>query len=298
VSSLFGAEKPFLLFRYHKILDMRIDAHHHFWRYSADEYGWIDESKKSLQRDFLPTDLKVELTASGIDGVVSVQARQTSEETRALLGYAAVNRWIRGVVGWVPLGDEMLADVLEGLCANRLLRGVRHVVQDEPDDRFMLQPNFVRGISQLAHYNLVYDLLVLPQQLAAAIELVDQFPNQVFVLDHIAKPKIELGSIDTAWRSPFMELAKRENVYCKFSGVITEVRDERWGIETIKPYWDIALEAYGSKRLMFGTDWPVCLLRGSYSQWTEVIAELSSKLSPAELASVWGETAIKAYSLD
>jgi len=276
---------------------MRIDAHHHLWRYSAEEYGWIDETKKSLQRDFLPSDLKLELDANGIEGVVSVQARQTIQETRALLEFAANNHWIRGVVGWVPLRDETFTSVLDELADNRLLRGVRHVVQDEPDDRFMLHANFVRGIARLAAYNLVYDLLVFPHQLTAAIALVDQFPDQVFVLDHIAKPKIELGKIDAAWQLPFMELAKRANVYCKFSGVITEVTDRQWSIETIKPYWDIALQAYGAKRLMFGTDWPVCLLRGSYSQWTTAVAELSRELSAPELASLWGQTAITAYSL-
>ena len=276
---------------------MRIDAHHHLWRYSAEEYGWIDETKKSLQRDFLPSDLKLELDANGIEGVVSVQARQTIQETRALLEFAANNHWIRGVVGWVPLRDETFTSVLDELADNRLLRGVRHVVQDEPDDRFMLHANFVRGIARLAAYNLVYDLLVFPHQLTAAIALVDQFPDQVFVLDHIAKPKIELGKIDAAWQLPFMELAKRANVYCKFSGVITEVTDRQWSIETIKPYWDIALQAYGAKRLMFGTDWPVCLLRGSYSQWTKAVAELSRELSAPELTSLWGQTAITAYSL-
>ncbi len=277
---------------------MRIDSHHHFWRYSSYEYGWIDESKQSLQRDFLPSDLKMELDGNGIDGVISVQARQCVEETRVLLEFAAANRWIRGVVGWVPLRDERLAKVLDELTSNRILRGVRHVVQDEPDDKFMLRADFVRGIARLAPYNLAYDLLVFPHQLAAAIEIVDQFPDQVFVLDHIAKPKIEVGKIDLAWHVPFKELAKRANVYCKFSGVITEVRDDRWGIETIKPYWDIALEAYGAKRLMFGTDWPVCLLRGSYHQWTTCVAELSSRLSDAEQSSFWSQTATDAYSLD
>ncbi len=277
---------------------MRIDSHHHFWRYSSDEYGWIDESKQSLQRDFLPSDLKMVLDGNGIDGVISVQARQCVEETRVLLEFAAANHWIRGVVGWVPLRDERLVEVLDELTSNRILRGVRHVVQDEPDDKFMLRADFVRGVARLASYNLVYDLLVFPRQLAAAIEIVDQFPDQVFVLDHIAKPKIEVGKIDSAWHVPFKELAKRANVYCKFSGVITEVRDDRWSIETIKSYWDIALEAYGAKRLMFGTDWPVCLLRGSYHQWTTCVAELSSRLSDAEQSSFWSQTAIDAYSLD
>lgn len=276
---------------------MRIDSHHHFWHYSASEYGWIDEEKKTLQRDFLPNDLKVELDTNDIDGVVSVQARQTVDETKALLDFAAEHPWIRGVVGWVPLCQPNLGSVLDELSKYPKLCGVRHVVQDEPDDRFMLGADFIEGICQLAARNLVYDLLVFPHQLAAAIELADHFPDQRFVLDHIAKPRVVLGSLDLDWHDSFVSLAKRANVFCKFSGVITEVRDDSWTLETLRPYWETAYEAFGASRLMFGTDWPVCTLRGSYSQWTTAVVDLSKELSSCEQAQFWGQTASEAYSL-
>jgi L-fuconolactonase len=276
---------------------MRIDAHHHFWNYSPAEYGWIDDEKKPLQRDFLPADLKAEIDATDIDGVISVQARQTIEETRALLEHAASNAWIRGVVGWVPLCDPFVDSVLEELSSDAKLRGVRHVVQDEPDDRFMRRDEFVRGIAALKKFDLVYDILVYPNQLPAAIELADQFPNQTFVLDHIAKPRIEADKMDDAWRSDFSRLAERSNVFCKFSGVITEVRGSEWTLETIRPYWSVALECFGASRLMFGTDWPVCLLRGNYSQWVSTVSQLASQLSISEQRAFWGENAITAYNL-
>jgi len=277
---------------------MRIDSHHHFWHYSPAEYAWIDEAKKTLQRDFLPHDLKHEIDASGIDGVISVQARQSLEETHSLLDFAQSNPWIRGVVGWVPLRDADVATVLQSLSERPLLKGVRHVVQDEPDDRFMRRDDFVRGIAALKPFDLVYDLLIYPQQLPAAIELVDQFPHQTFVLDHIAKPRIEPGKIDEAWREGFTKLAERPHVYCKFSGVITEVRGAEWTLDMIRPYWSIALEAFGPARLMFGTDWPVCTLRGNYAQWTSTVAQLAQELSPADQQRFWGDTAAAAYGLE
>jgi L-fuconolactonase len=277
--------------------DMRIDSHHHFWRYSASKYGWIDETKKTLQRDFLPNDLKAELDANDINGVISVQARQSVDETKALLNFADEYPWIRGVVGWVPLCQPNLGEVLDELGEWSKLRGVRHVVQDEPDDRFMLRPDFIQGICQLAAHNLVYDLLVFPHQLPAAIELADRFPGQRFVLDHIAKPRVALGALDLEWHDTFVALAKRPHVFCKFSGVITEVLDDSWTLDTLRPYWEIAYEAFGASRLMFGTDWPVCTLRGSYSQWTKAVTSLSAELSSSERARFWGQTAIDAYSL-
>lgn len=276
---------------------MRIDAHHHFWNYSPAEYSWIDEAKKPLQRDFLPVDLQSEIEATDIDGVISVQARQTIEETRALLAFASTHDWIRGVVGWVPLCDPFVAQALDTLTQDKKLRGVRHVVQDEPDDRFMRRDDFVKGIASLKSYDLVYDILVYPQQLPAAIELADQFPNQTFVLDHIAKPRIEADKMDGPWRADFSRLAERPNVYCKFSGVITEVRGSEWTLETIRPYWSIALECFGASRLMFGSDWPVCLLRGNYAQWASTVAQLASELSTSEQQSFWGDNAAAAYRL-
>jgi len=276
---------------------MRIDAHHHFWNYSPSEYGWIDDEKKPLQRDFLPADLKAEIEATHIDGVISVQARQSIEETKALLSHSASHAWIRGVVGWVPLCDPFVTGALEELAAEAKLCGVRHVVQDEPDDRFMQRADFVRGIAELKKFDLVYDILIYPSQLPAAIALADQFPDQTFVLDHIAKPRIEADKMDEAWRADISRLAERANVYCKFSGVITEVRGTQWTLETIRPYWSVALECFGASRLMFGTDWPVCLLRGNYSQWVSTVSQLASELSHPEQRAFWGENAIAAYGL-
>lgn len=276
---------------------MRIDAHHHFWRYAHAEYGWIDDSKASLQRDFLPADLKRELDACEIDAVISVQARQSLEETNALLEFASLSPWIRGVVGWVPLREESIADTLAELTSQPLLRGVRHVVQDEPDDRFLVRDDFVRGIQKLQAFGLAYDLLIYPHQLPAAIELIDRFPEQTFVLDHLAKPPITLGEIDERWQQGLESIARRSHVYCKFSGIITEVRDPQWTVETIRPYWNIAWESFGPSRLMFGSDWPVCLLRGDYPEWVSAVSELSGSLSSAEKSAFWGHTAIDAYSL-
>jgi len=276
---------------------MRIDAHHHLWHYSPAEYPWIDDAKREIARDYMPDDLRLEMSANQIDGVVSVQARQSLEETDALLDLAAQFDWIRGVVGWIPLRDANVDDVLARYASEPKLRAVRHVVQDEPDDRFLVGSDFMRGISKLAAHDLVYDLLILPHQLPAAIELVDRFPNQPFVLDHIAKPRIRMHAMDEVWRASFVELAKREHVACKFSGIITEVRDATWTVETMRPYWDIALHYFGADRLMFGTDWPVCTLRGTYSHWTSAVEELAAELSDDEQKNFWGSTAERAYGL-
>lgn len=274
---------------------MKIDSHHHFWHYRVDQYAWIDDAKASLRRDFQPADLTPLLAENGIDGVITVQARQSVDETRELLETAANHDWIRGVVGWVPLCDANVAQSLDPFAGDPKFLGVRHVVQDEPDARFLVRPDFVRGLKILQNYDLVYDLLILPHQLPAAIELVDQFPNQRFVLDHIAKPRIGGGVVDPVWKSLFLSLAARPHLLCKFSGIITEVTDPSWDIETMRPYWDIAIEAFGAERLMFGTDWPVCTLRGSYAQWTSVVGQLAGSLSDAEQTRFWGSTAIDGY---
>lgn len=276
----------------------RIDAHHHFWQYEPEQYPWIDDHKACLKRDFLPEHLKALCQTHRLDAVISVQARQTVEETRWLLQFAEANPWIAGVVGWVPLKSDRLAGVLEPLAQSRSLKAVRHVVQDEPDDRFVLHPDFVRGVQSLAQHDLAYDLLVYPQQLAASIELVDQCPGQRFVLDHIGKPHISRSALDEAWRRDFVELAKRPNVWCKFSGVVTEVRDADWSVETLQPYWDLACELFGPDRLMYGSDWPVCTLRASYAEWFGAVEQLAAKLSFAEQQSFWSGAACAAYKLE
>ena len=276
---------------------MRVDSHHHFWNYSAEQYGWISEKMQVLRRDFAPKDLLAQTESTHIDYVVSVQARQEIQETRFLLDYAEKNSWIRGVVGWVPLSQPAIAKVLDSLQGQTLLKGVRHVVQDEPDEKFLDREDFNAGIRLLRSFKLVYDLLVFGKQLPMTIRFVDRHPNQPFVLDHIAKPVIEANKFDTQWEKDFRELAKRPNVDCKFSALVTEVRDPEWNVELLKPYWDVALDAFGPDRLMFGSDWPVCLLRSSYADWVAAVSVLAKDLTPQQQANFWGGNANRAYRL-
>lgn len=276
---------------------MRIDSHHHFWEYDAAQYPWIDASKHVLQRDFTPPDLQPILDRCAVDAVVTVQARQTLDETRWLLHLAAEYPFIRGVVGWIPLQSEAVGEELASLTHHPALKGVRHVIQDEPDDRFMLGEAFNRGVRELTAAGLVYDILIYAKHLAATIEFVDRHPAQPFVLDHIAKPTIRATQFDDRWRDEIADLARRENVACKFSGVITEVRDRDWNLETLRPYWDAALNAFGAERLMFGSDWPVCLLRTDYARWVEAVESLANELSESEQEAFWGGNAKRIYRL-
>jgi L-fuconolactonase len=274
---------------------LKIDAHHHFWKYSATEYEWIDETMRVLRRDFLVSNLEKEIRDAGIDGVVTVQARQTLEETRWLLALAAQNAFIRAVVGWVPLVDSSVSDQWESLVANRSLCGVRHVVQNEPDG-FLIRKDFNNGISLLRKTGLVYDLLIRERQLPEAILFVDQHPQQVFVLDHLAKPRIKEQSVEP-WRKNLKELARRQNVYCKISGLVTEADVTTWNEGLLRPYMETALETFGPARLMFGSDWPVCLVASSYRRWYDTVCSFAASLSPAEKADIFGGTAERAYRL-
>ena len=274
-----------------------IDAHHHFWRYNPREYGWISPEMGILRRDFLPVDLSREAGAAGVSGVVSVQARQTVEETRWLLELAKNHDFIRGVVGWAPLISDRLRADLEPLAANRKLRGLRHVLQDEADPHYMLREDFNRGIRQLKDLDLRYDILIYERHLPQSIELVDRHPNQIFVLDHVAKPRIGERVI-SPWRENLIELARRPNVYCKLSGMVTEADHQSWTPEQLRPYVEVALDAFGPRRLMFGSDWPVCLLACDYRRWYETVHDFSSKLSADEKARLFGATAVEAYGLE
>jgi L-fuconolactonase len=276
---------------------MLIDSHHHLWKYSADQYGWISDEMSVLRHDFLAPQLNQVARENGVDGFVSVQARQTVQETADLLAIAAAEPMIRGVVGWVPLADAEVGKILAQFSESEHFKGVRHVVQDEADDRFILGEDFNRGVALLKDHGLVYDILVFARQLAASIEFVDRHPQQPMVLDHIAKPTIRASDFDTAWERDIRELARREQVSCKFSGVVTEVRDSTWSIDTIRPYWDVALEAFTPQRLMFGSDWPVCLLRSQYADWLETVRQLASELTPQEQAGFFSGNAIRSYHL-
>jgi L-fuconolactonase len=251
---------------------MRIDAHQHFWIYDQREYGWIDDSMAALRSDFLPADLKPELERSGFQGCIAVQARQTLEETRWLLELVERSPFILGVVGWVDLRSPQVRSDLEKFAGNRKLLGIRHIVQSEPDDRFLLQAEFLRGVALLEEFGLTYDILIYPKHLAVASEFVQRFPKQRFVLDHLAKPPIKSGSLNP-WARGIRKLASFKNVYCKLSGLVTEADWQAWTPEDIKPYWDVALECFGATRLMIGSDWPVCTVAGSYARVMDVVKD-------------------------
>lgn len=275
---------------------MRIDAHHHFWRYTPAEYDWIDESMAVIRRDFLPADLASEIAGAGVDGVISVQARQTIAETEWLLTQAAAHPWIWGVVGWAPLAEANAGAVLERLAGNPALLGVRHVLQTEPD-AYMDRADFNAGLSHLHRMRLTYDILINHHQLLAAVRLVDRHPQQVFVLDHIAKPDIRGGSIEP-WASDLAELARRPHVFCKLSGVVTEANFASWSYEQITPYMETALAAFGPARTMFGSDWPVCRVATTYAGWLDTVERFAASLSADERRALFVETAVRAYRLN
>jgi L-fuconolactonase len=274
---------------------LRVDAHHHLWQYSLEEYGWIDASMQPLQRDFLPADLAAVCREAAVDATIAVQARQTLAETHWLLSLAAENPPIKGVVGWADIAAEDFADTLPALTANPLLKGLRHVVQAEPDG-FLDAPAFNRGISALRDTSLVYDLLIFARQLPEAIRFVDRHPEQSFVLDHIAKPSIAAGEIQP-WAADIRELARRPNVACKLSGMVTEADWHTWTAASLQPYFQVVLEAFTPDRLMAGTDWPVLTVACSYAQWWQVVAGWLAPLTSAERAQIEGLTASRVYRL-
>jgi L-fuconolactonase len=276
---------------------MMIDAHHHLWKYRAAEYGWISPQMKAIRRDFLPEDLEPLMHHFGIEGTVAVQARQSLEETSWLLDLAAKHPLIRGVVGWVPLTDgAAVRKDLEKFAGNPKLRAVRHVVQDEADPRYILRRDFNEGVHSLLDFKLRYDILIFERHLPAAIEFVDRHPKQIFVLDHIAKPRIK-DKVISPWDRNMRELAKRQNVYCKLSGMITEADPARWTAEVLQPYIDVVLGAFGPRRVMYGSDWPVMLLAGDYARWFGAVQNAISKLSRAEQDRIMGATAAEAYGI-
>jgi L-fuconolactonase len=274
----------------------RIDAHHHLWKYSREQYLWMADNMDELRRDFLVDDLSRVLREASIQGVVTVQARQMLEETEWLLGLAEGNDFMQGVVGWVPLVEEGVRYQLDKLSVHTKLKAVRHVLHDEPDDFYMLRGDFNRGVAHLKDFNLRYDILVFERQLPQTIEFVDRHPQQVFIVDHIAKPRIKDGLL-SPWRENMVELGRRENVYCKLSGMVTEANWAGWTESDLQPYFEIAMEAFGPGRLMFGSDWPVILLASSYQRWLETVQCAISGLSPDEQTQILSGTATTAYQL-
>ncbi len=274
-----------------------IDAHHHLWKYSAAEYGWISPQMPALHKDFLPEDMEKVMHHFGIDGTVAVQARQSIQETEWLLELAGRHEIIRGVVGWVPLTEG--ANVrrrLERYAGNHKLRGVRHVIQDEADPRYILRDDFNAGVAVLPEFGLRYDILIFERHLPAAIQFVDRHPKQTFILDHVAKPRIR-ERVLSPWDRNMRELAKRPNVYCKLSGMVTEADHKRWKPADLTPYIDVTLAAFGPKRLMYGSDWPVVLLAAEYVQWHDIVKRAIEKLSAGEQERILRGTAIEAYGL-
>jgi L-fuconolactonase len=276
---------------------MAVDAHQHFWRYRPETHGWIDERMKVLKQDFLPSHLEPLLPAEGVSACVAVQAAQSLEETRFLLELADRHPFVAAVVGWVDLLSPELDRQLEALARCARLRGVRHIAQDEPDDGWLAREDVVRGVRSLGRFGLTYDLLVYPRQLPAATALARALPDQPFVLDHLAKPEIRDSRFEP-WRTGLRRLAELPNVCCKLSGLVTEARWDAWTPDQIRPYVEIALEAFGPGRLMYGSDWPVCLLAGTYAEVASLARRTIATLSRDEQAQVLGGTAARFYGID
>jgi L-fuconolactonase len=273
-----------------------IDAHHHLWRYSPAEYGWIDETMEMIRRDFLPHDLLAEIQAAAVDGTVAVQARQTLDETEWLLDLADATPEIRGVVGWAPIAGEEFPGVMERFDGREKLKGLRHVIQAERDENYILREDFNSGIRALKGSGLVYDILIFERHLPQTIEFVDGHPDQVFVLDHIGKPAIAGGLVEP-WATRLCKLAERPNVWCKVSGLVTETDWKGWTPESLKPYLDTVVEAFTPQRLMAGSDWPVCLVASGYTQWWNTLRTYFSNFSEAERNAVFGGNSVAVYGL-
>ena len=273
-----------------------IDAHQHFWKYSAAEYGWIDDSMAMLRRDFLPADALSEMAGTGVDACVAVQARQSLEETRWLLSLAEAHPQIAGVVGWFDLQSPDVWAQLDRFAAHPKLVGVRHIVQGEADEWFLVRPAFRRGIAQLEAFGLPYDLLIYPRHLPVAAEFVSQFERQRFVLDHLGKPDIR-GGERRIWERDLRRLAAHPNVYAKLSGLVTEADRDRWTPAQIRPYLDVAFDCFGAERLMIGSDWPVCTVAADYARTMAVVTDYVATLGSADRDAVLGGTAQRCWDL-
>ncbi|WP_422349987.1 amidohydrolase family protein [Flagellimonas sp.] len=275
---------------------MTIDSHQHFWNYSPEKHAWIDDEMAVIRRDFLPEHLEKVYAENDIDGCVAVQADQSLEETDFLLDLAATHEFVKGVVGWVDLRSVAVEKELEKYQSNSFLKGWRHVVQGEPDHNFLLRPSFTRGISLLEKYGYTYDILVFPHQLGAVLEFVKQFPNQQFVIDHIAKPYIKDGFYD-GWAVLMQKIAEHGNVHCKLSGMVTEADYKHWVPDQFDSYINLVLEAFGPDRVMFGSDWPVCLVAANYQQVKQLVANAIAGLSQSEKDKIMGANAMAFYKL-
>lgn len=276
---------------------MQIDSHQHFWKYDPAQHVWMTDRMAVLRRDYLPEELLPRLQAAQFDGSIAVQARQMVEETEWLLRLADEHAFIKGVVGWVDLRSPNLRAQLENYARHPKLVGVRHVVHDEPDDDFMLRPEFIRGIAQLREFNLTYDLLLFPRHLSVAVKLVSEFPHQPFVLDHMAKPGIREGRI-SPWREELRRLAQFPNVACKLSGLVTEANWKQWRPEDFRPYLDLVFDVFGAHRLMAGSDWPVCTLAGDYASTLGIVTDYVQQFPAGMQADILGGNCARIYQLN
>jgi len=275
---------------------MMIDAHQHFWKYNPKKHDWINDEMKVIQRDFMPSDLEQILLKNKIAGCIAVQADQTDEETSFLLDLADTNEFIKGVVGWIDLRADGIYEKLDLYSEHKKIKGFRHIVQSENDTAFMLRPKFKNGIRALETYDYTYDILIYHYQLEQAIEFVKLFPQQKFVIDHIAKPDIKLGECVT-WQTNIKKIALHQNVYCKISGMVTEADWKDWKTADFKVYLDTVVKAFGTDRLMYGSDFPVCLVASTYEQQLNIITEYFSEFSSLEKKKIMGGNATKFYGL-
>jgi L-fuconolactonase len=272
-----------------------IDTHQHFWKYDPVNYSWINDEMQVIRKDFLPHDLALVVNEHKLQGTIAVQADQTEAETDWLLELAAKNDFIQGVVGWVDLRSSNIEERLQHYTQFKKLKGFRHVLQGE-EPSFMLQKDFLSGISKLQQFNFTYDILIYPKHLAAALDLVRQFPAQKFVIDHVAKPHIKDGKIDE-WKAGMQALSQQQNVYCKISGMVTEAEWKNWTAGQLQPYIDAVVECFGIDRIMYGSDWPVCLVASSYTRWLQTVKDYFSSYSAEEQEKVYSSNAIKFYNL-
>ncbi|MFD2587368.1 amidohydrolase family protein [Croceitalea marina] len=275
---------------------MIIDSHQHFWKYEPLKHVWIDDEMANIRRDFMPEDLKPIYKEDNVLGCVAVQADQSLQENDFLLGLSKKHEFIKGVVGWVDFRSKEVEKYLEAYCEEQKMKGFRHVVQGEADHNFLLRPDFLNGIDHLKKFGYTYDILIFPHQLGATLEFVKNFPDQKFVIDHLAKPYIKDGFFE-GWAAMMKEIAKQENVYCKISGMITEANYSTWTPEQLKPYMELVLETFGPNRLMYGSDWPVCLVAGKYSKVKEVVTDFIAELSSNEQDAIMGKNAMFFYNL-
>lgn len=275
---------------------MMIDAHQHFWKYTPERHGWIGENMSNIRRDFLPDELQQMYREHGIDGCVGVQVNQDEDDNEFFLELSRKHAFIKGLVAWVDFTKGDIQERLSYYSEQKVVKGFRHLIQEEKAPEFCLREDFCRGISLLKQFDFSYDILVKHYQLGAVLKFVAKFPNQRFIIDHIAKPDIASHNI-SGWEKNMRAIAKHQNVLCKLSGMVTEADFKNWKYDDIIPYIDVVLESFGTSRLVYGSDWPVCLAAASYEKQLDVVKKAIEKLSANEKKQILGENAVRFYKL-